>query len=585
MPNNPHKEIIRILQPEELDAKQIAFVRNYFSEHVRAEIFPVMLDKSTQTLQLKDTAIYLAVALKKNKRISAQAILEIPTFRLSRYLTLPSLYGEMCILFLDDVIRLCLSDIFKVYSFDTISAFTLKYTKDTESEIDNELSVTFPDAAERCVEKRKKNTSQFLIYEQAIPKPLLSLLIKKTNFTKGVQFVAVDRVHNFDNFIIPPFFNSSSTHHPIQEHLNHPDFENNKSILQKMKKRDILLNFPFHSFVYVLDLLREAAIDPVVSHIRIILFRVAPDSLVIRSLMTALQNGKDVTVFIELRARYDEEANIVWANKLRKAGARVITRVAGMKVHSKLCLITRREKGQKIYYGCIGTGNLHEKTSKLYNDIMLLTANQNITKEAREIFAFFDKKMSELKPKHLLIAPFNLREQLYSLIQQEIQHRKAKKPAEIFLKINNLADKGIQQKLIQAAKAGVKIKLIVRGICGFVNYAEKELKNIKIISVADEFIEHGRVFIFSNDGKPKYYIGSADLMTRNIDYRLEVLTPVYDKRLQKQLQQTMHILWKENQHQAISGLTAFYIQEGVTHSGLKDFWKQNTLKKLPYPQP
>jgi len=313
-----------------------------------------------------------------------------------------------------------------------------------------------------------------------------------------------------------------------------------------MKQKDILLYFPYHSFDYFLDLLREAAIDPDVSHIRCTLYRVANNSNVIKSLITAARNGKYVTVFIELRARFDEEANIEWANILRSEGVRVITGITGLKVHSKLCLITRREKGQKIYYASIGTGNLHEKTAKIYTDAMLLTANQVLTKEVRNLFTFFDKNYIVPKLYKLLVAPFNLRSKLITLINREIKNAKQGKPAFIFIKLNNLVDDEMIQKLYQASNAGVKIRIIARGICSLIPQLPKHSEHIEAISIVDRFLEHTRIFIFNNDNQPEYFIGSADMMARNLDYRIEVITPILDKKIQKTLSNIMELQWSDN---------------------------------------
>jgi polyphosphate kinase len=399
---------------------------------------------------------------------------------------------------------------------------------------------------EVSLKKRKSADALRFVYDAEMPKDFQNYLIKKMDLDNKVQLYAGARYHNFKDFIKFPTLGKTHLLNPTQQHIPHPDLEKTRSILDKMKTKDILLYYPYHSFDYFLDLLREAAIDPNVSHIRCTLYRVASHSHVIKSLITALHNGKDVTVFIELRARFDEEANIDWATILREEGARVITGIAGLKVHSKLCLITRREKGNKIYYGCIGTGNLHEKTARIYTDAMLLTCNQSITKEARLIFSFFDKNYSVPKLQHLLVAPFNLRSKLTTLINREIKHVKAGKKAEIFLKLNNLVDVDVIEKLYQASKAGVKIRLIIRGICSLVPGIAGVSENIEAISIVDKFLEHNRVFIFHNLGKPDLFIGSADLMTRNLDHRIEIVMPIADEKIKKQLTQIMELQWKDN---------------------------------------
>lgn len=541
------KENIYFLNEKQLDKEQGAFVKNYFQEKVRLEIFPIMLDKAKEFPTLLDSSIYLSVRFsKKNNKETHYALIEVPTSSVSRFLVLPPKKNKQFILFLDDVIRYNLKSIFQIYDFDKIEAYTIKFTRDAELDVDNDVSLTFMESMEMSLKKRKSADALRFVYDAEMPKEFQNYLIKKMELDKKVQMYAGARYHNFKDFIKFPTLGKTNLLNPKQQHIPHPDLEKTRSILEKMKVKDILLYYPYHSFDYFLDLLREAAIDPNVSHIRVTLYRVASNSHVIKSLITALHNGKDVTVFIELRARFDEEANIDWATTLRDEGARVITGIAGLKVHSKLCLITRREKGHKIYYGCIGTGNLHEKTARIYTDAMLLTCNQTITREARQIFSFFDKNYSVPKLNHLLVAPFNLRSKLTTLINREIKSAKAGKKADIFLKLNNLVDEDVIERLYQASKAGVKIRMIVRGICSLVPGLPGISENIEAISIVDKYLEHNRVFVFHNQGKPEMFIGSADLMTRNLDHRIEIVLPILDEKIKKQLLQIMELQWKDN---------------------------------------
>lgn len=540
-------ENIYFLNETQLDKEQGLFVKKYFQKKVRLEIFPIMLDKAKEFPRLLDSSIYLAVCFsKKSSKSNNYALIEVPSATIARFLVLPSNKNKNYILFLDDVIRYNLKDIFQIYDFDKIEAYTIKFTRDAELDVDNDVSLTFMESIEMSLKKRKSADALRFVYDAKMPKDFQNYLIKKMELDNQVQLYPGARYHNFKDFLKFPTFGKTNLLNPVQEHIPHPDLENTRSILDKMKSKDILLYYPYHSFDYFLDLLREAAIDPNVSHIRLTLYRVAAQSHVIKSLITALHNGKDVTVFIELRARFDEEANIDWATKLKEEGAKVITGIAGLKVHSKLCLITRREKGEKIYYCSIGTGNMHEKTARVYTDAMLLTCKQHITKEVRVVFSFFDKNYAAPKTSELLVAPFNLRAKLTRLINKEIKQAKAGKPAEIFLKMNNLVDEDIIQKLYNASKAGVKIRLIIRGICSLIPGIAKISENIEAISIVDKFLEHNRVFIFHNSGNPLVYIGSADLMTRNIDHRIEIVTPLEDEKIKNQLIQIMELQWKDN---------------------------------------
>lgn len=540
-------ENIYFLNETQLDKQQGLFVKKFFQENVRLEIFPIMLDKAKEFPTLLDSSIYLSVRFgKKNNKETHYALIEVPTASLPRFLVLPTQKNKHFVIFLDDVIRYNLKSIFQIYEFERIEAYTIKFTRDAELDVDNDVSLTFMESMEKSLKKRKSADALRFVYDAQMPKDFQNYLIKKMGLDNKVQLFAGARYHNFKDFLKFPTLGKTHLLNQPQQHIPHPDLEKTRSILEKMKMKDVLLYFPYHSFDYFLDLLREAAIDPNVSHIRCTLYRVASKSHVIKSLITALHNGKDVTVFIELRARFDEEANIDWATKLREEGARVITGISGLKVHSKLCLITRREKGNKVYYGCIGTGNLHEKTSRIYTDTMLLTCNQSITKEARQIFSFFDKNYSVPKFKQLLVAPFNLRSKFVTMVNREIKHAKAGKPAEIFIKMNNLVDVDIIEKLYQASKAGVKIRMIIRGICSLVPGIKGISENIEAISIVDKFLEHNRVLVFYNLGKQDTYIGSADLMGRNLDHRIEIVLPILDEKVKKQLLQIMDLQWHDN---------------------------------------
>jgi polyphosphate kinase len=580
------KENIFIINETQLDKEQGEFVRNYFQETVQLEIFPIMLDKAKQFPSLQDASIYLAIRFSKNKsREIHYSLIEVPTASLSRFLVLPSKKEKQFILFLDDVIRYNLKDIFQIYDFDKIEAYTIKFTRDAELDVDNDVSLTMVEAMAVSLKKRKNASALRFVHDARMPKDFRNYLIKKMALDSKVQLYAGARYHNFKDFMKFPTMGRNNLLYPMLSHIIHPELDKVRSILDKVKQKDVMLYFPYHSFDYFLDLLREAAIDPNVSHIRITLYRVATNSHVIKSLITALQNGKDVTVLIELRARFDEEANIHWATKLTDAGARVIPGIPGLKVHSKICLITRREKGRKIYYGCVGTGNLHEKTARVYTDAMLLTCNQSITRETRQIFSFFDKNYSVPKMHKLLVAPFTLRSKLTHLINREIKHAKAGKAATIFLKLNNLVDEDMIERLYNASRNGVKIRMIVRGICSLVPGIPGVSENIEAISIVDKYLEHSRIFIFSNAGAAETFIGSADLMTRNLDHRIEVVLPVLDEKIQRQLAHIMELQWSDNVKARIFDVNQsneFKQTDGTpirSQNAIYDFWKEFAEKK------
>lgn len=541
------KENIFIINEKRLNEQQSEYVKKYFHNKVRLEVFPIMLDKNISFPVLQDSSIYLAVRFYKNDvKDAVHSLLEIPG-NMSRFVVLPAVGDKTYIMFLDDVIRVNLEEIYKIYDFDYIEAYTIKFNKDAELDIDNDVSESFLETVELSLKQRKHAKPLRLVYDAEMPQEFLHLLLKKMDFSRQGHVTPGVRYHNFKDFVRFPRIQKKAEHwnEPMEE-IPHPQLENCRSILDKIKSRDVFLYYPYHSFDYFLDLLREAAIDPNVSHIRMTVYRLSGNSHVVQSLLTALKNGKDVTVMIELRARFDEAANIDWATKLKEEGAKVITGVNGLKVHSKICLITRREKGKKIYYGCIGSGNFHESTARFYTDVHLMTADQSITRELRELFNFFDKNYIIPKVQRLTIAPFNLRTKLNSLINREVRNARAGKRAEIFLKLNSLVDEGIIQKLYLASKSGVKVRLIVRGICSLIPGLPNISENIEAISIVDQYLEHSRIFIFYNNGRQEVFFGSADLMTRNIDYRIEVITPVLHPEIRQQFIDLMELQWQDN---------------------------------------
>jgi polyphosphate kinase len=543
------KENTFIINENELTKEQGEFVRNYFHDNVRLNIFPIMIDELKEFPTLQDSSIYLAIRFYSKHHVEStevHSLIEVPTPKLPRFLLLPKVGDQQYIIFLDDIIRFNLRTIYQIYDFDFIEAYTIKFTRDAELDIDNDVSESFLTAVETSLKKRRSADPLRFIYDEEMPEKFLNFLLKKIEIFKGESVLPGVRYHNFKDFMRFPKLDNDAFWYASNPSLPHPDFHNCRSLLNVMKEQDVLLYYPYHSFDYFLDLLREAAIDPKVSHIRINIYRVASDSNVIKSLITAARNGKDVTVMIELRARFDEWANIEIANELREHGIKILTGVAGLKVHSKLCLITRREKGEKIYYGTIGTGNFHENTAKIYTDHTLFTCNQVITTEVRQLFDFYEKNYITPKHNRLVTAPFQLRSKIVSLINREIRNAKAGKKAELFFKMNSLVDTQMIEKLYQASKAGVKVKLIVRGICALIPGIPRLSENIKAISIVDKFLEHTRVFVFHNAGEEDIYIGSADLMTRNLDYRLEVLTPILDKRLKTQLLDVLNLQWSDN---------------------------------------
>ena len=542
------KENIYIITEKELTPEQEDYVLNYFHSEVRPKLIPIMLAQVNDTLQLRDRTIYLSVCLCKNNDPAKKkyALIEIPSDVLPRFLTLPSAEGKKYIILLDDVIRYGLDEIFSIFAFDRYEAYTIKITRDAELDIDDDISESYMEKLHKSLKQRQAGNPIRFIYDSRIPDNFLNLLKEKINLTKEDTLIAGSKYHNNRDFMdFPPIGSRQLKYTPIKR-LSHKDIHPEKSLMRSMRKKDILLHYPYHSFDYVIDLLREASIDPKVLSIKMTIYRVAKNSSVLNALINAVKNGKSVVAVLELQARFDEESNIYWANRLKEEGVKVIFGVPGLKVHSKLCLITRTEKGGPAHYAIIGTGNFNEETAKLYTDHALFTADQKITREVNKIFNFFVKIYRSDTFKHLVVSPNFMRNRVTNMINKEIKNTSSGKPAYIFLKLNGLTDPQLIQKLYEASEAGVKIRLIIRGMFSLIPGIEGMSSNIEAISIVDKFLEHTRIFIFCNDGDEKFYISSADWMPRNIDRRIEVTCPIYDEDIKNELRSYMEIQWNDN---------------------------------------
>jgi len=543
------KKRIFIINEKKLDAEQQEFVRSYFNTEVRPLLFPVMIDNLSRFPVLKDHSIYLAVRLSKrgDKSSVKHALIEVPTDNISRFLVLPRKNGNTYIMLLDDVIRFGLKDIFSMFECTDLDAYTIKFTRDAELDIDDDITLSFFEKMSKSLQQRKKGAPVRFIYDDRIPKEFLRILAKKTKLTSTDTLIPGGRYHNFKDFMSFPSVGPSSLRYKPLPPLPHPDIKPNSSIFAAIRKNDILLHYPYHSFQYMIELLREASIDPNVSSIKITLYRLAERSKVVNSLINAARNGKEVMVVIELQARFDEEANIYWTTQLKEEeGIKVVHGVPGLKVHCKLCLITRREKGKYVQYACIGTGNFNESTAKIYGDHALFTADERLTPEVARVFDFFDRNYMTSRYAHLLVSPFYLMKKLRKLVKNEIDNAKRGKEAYMILKMNSLVDRNMIDLLYDASREGVKIDLIVRGICSLVPGVRGMSENITAVSIIDRFLEHSRIFVFCNGGDEKYYISSADWMPRNLDRRVEVVAPVYDKRLKKELRDYLEIQLNDN---------------------------------------
>lgn len=537
---------IRVINESELSPVQIEFARNYFSETISPQIVPLIIRKGTSKLPLlTDDIIYLAVRMGKGKNYK-YAILEIPVSKsIPRFVVLPSPEGQTHIIFLDDIIRLNLDDVFFMFDFDEIKAYTFKLTRDAELTLDDDISKSNLEKMEEGLTLRTKGRPVRFVYDRDMPEELLKLLLRKLGLKSGDNINSSGRYHQMRDLMKFPRISSDleyTTPQPVRHHKIKPY----TSIINVIKQKDVLLSFPHHSFNHLIDFLREAAIDPKVEEIYVTLYRVAERSKVINTLINAVKNGKIVVVLIELLARFDEENNIYWTDVLQRAGIRVINGVDGLKVHSKLILVRRREGARVVGYTYVGTGNLNENTAKIYTDLGMLTAHQGIATDAMMVFDFLQKNHRRFDTKHLLVSPYQMRKPFERMIQREITNAKAGHEAYIYIKLNSLVDEQMIDLLYKASKAGVEVKLIVRSANSLKVGVSGLSDNIKGISIVDMYLEHSRIAIFCNAGDERSFIMSADWMTRNFDRRVEVGTPIYDAKIRGVIRDMFNIMWNDN---------------------------------------
>lgn len=538
------KENVFIINEKQLNKNQEEYVRDYFHKEVERTLFPIMVDENKPFPYMKDKSGYLFVRLISTiqKQKNKYALIEIPSKITSRFIILPQEKNKKYIILLDDVIRFNVHEMFSVFGYTTKETINIKLTRDAELDIDQDVSKSMLEKISKGVKDRKKGQPVRFVYDSTMSKEMLAFIMKKLGMDKKDNAIPGGRYHNFKDFIGFPNIGEKKLmyDHPtplVHKYLNNID----TTILNVIKQKDILLHYPYHTYDHIITLLREASIDPSVESIKITLYRVADSSKIANALVNAIKNGKKVTVLVELQARFDEQNNIYWANKLQEEGATVIYGVPGLKVHSKLFLITTRVRGKEIKYAHIGTGNFNEKTARIYTDFSLLTADKNITDEISSVFDFYANNFKTGIYKHLAVAPFFMRQTFVNLIDKEIANARAGKTAYMILKMNSLVDKDMIEKLYEASQADVQITLIVRGICSLVTEIAGYSDNIKAYSIVDKYLEHARVFIFANGGSEKIYITSADWMSRNLDSRSEVAVPILDTEVKKQIKDIINI--------------------------------------------
>jgi polyphosphate kinase len=537
------EEKIFLLNDKQLNVSRGAFVKDYFREKLLATLVPIMLDNTTVLPELRDRSIYFFVKLTKDKK-KTFALIEIPD-NLSRFIVLPETNNLKFIILLDDIIRYSLEDIFFIFEHDTIEAYSIQLTRDAELDLDKEVSEKFIDSLSKSLQKRKKGKPMRLLYDSEMPHDMLKYMVGKMNL-HGESLIPGNRYHNFKNFISFP-----NVGRPELEYVKYPTLPIDgltfdKSLMAMIAKQDYLINTPYQTYDYVIHFLREAAIDPKVKEISIAVYRLAENSRIMHALINAAKNGKKVNCLVELRARFDEQNNIAWSRRLEEEGVNVIYGIDGYKVHSKICLVSRTEKDKLVYYACLSTGNYNEKTARLYADHTLLTANKKLTGDLVTVFKAINKGLLPKGLKHLIVSPIDSRPAIYKLIDNEIKNAKAKKPTYMILKMNSLADEQLIIKLYQASNAGVKIQMIIRGMCCLVPGIKGYSENIEVVSIVDKYLEHARVHIYCNGGHELMYLTSADFMSRNIDTRVEVGFSIYDKKIKKEIRDIIDIQLSDN---------------------------------------
>lgn len=549
------QEHIYIIDELQIPEEHHDFVHNYFDQKVNPNLQTIDLSSIAHFPMLQESAAYLAVKLEayKNKSLKIvdkekvrYGLIEIPD-NLDRFIVLPSIDNKQYVIMLDDVIRFCIDKIFFMYEFDKISAHMIKVTRDAELDIDDDFEKSFVEKISTSVSNRRISDPVRFVYDKRISIDTLNFLKKKMEIEDTDSVIPGGRYHNRRDYMSFPDLKKPEFQYEKIRPLAIPNLNNEGSIFDQIRRRDYLLYTPYQDYGYVIRFLKEAALDPKVSEIKITIYRLAKNSQVAAALINAANNGKKVTVQIEIQARFDEKANIDYANTFREVGIRLVFGVKGLKVHSKICYVTREnEQGEHEVFSFVSTGNFNESTARIYTDYTLFTANAKIANELKTVFDFFETPYQMPKFKHLIVSPHYTESSYASLIENEIQNAKAGKPAFIRIKMNSFTSFKMVDKLYEASNAGVKIDLIVRGICCLVPGVKGQSENITAISVVDKFLEHPRVFIFGNAGKPKVYLSSADWMTRNIENRVEVGVPIYQENIKKEILDTFEISWRDN---------------------------------------
>ncbi|WP_232058345.1 polyphosphate kinase 1 [Nibribacter ruber] len=578
------KEHINLVTEQELSQDQQSLALDYFKKKVKPLLVPIIFSSNPSPLFLKDQTVYLIIRLvpaqaNGGEESEQYALLELPTQKHgTRFVELPDEQDDRYVIMLDDIIRVGLPTMFP--EFETVEAFAIKLSRDAELDLEEEISGNLMAKIKKSLKKREKGHPSRLLYDPQTPEPLLNVLLDRIGLSAD-ELVVGSRYHNFRDFFGFPMLEPAHLQYEEQPPLPHPELEKAESMLAAMKEKDYLVHYPYQKFDYTLRFFEEAAEDPAVISVGATMYRVADKSKIAKALIKAAENGKLVTVVVELKARFDEESNIYWAQKLEKAGANVIYGVPDLKVHSKIGLVTRQEEGKAVHYAYLSTGNYNEKTAKSYTDHALFTTDERLTLDLTKVFNFFVDRQPDKQFDHLLVAPFNMREKFYELIQNEMRLAQEGKDAYIYVKINALQDEDMIRQLYEASQAGVKIELLVRGICCLVPGIPNMSENIEVRSIVDRYLEHGRIYVFGNSGEEKIFIASADWMNRNLSRRIEVGFPIYNPAHQQEIRHILDILRQDNQ-KARTFHNEYYISDTPTNTvraqyAIYEFLKQKAI--------
>ncbi|RYH71864.1 polyphosphate kinase 1 [Flavobacteriaceae bacterium 144Ye] len=564
---NLEDEGIYIINESQIDDSQHDFIKNYFIQNVSPALVTIILNDLVDLPILKDSAAYLAVRMNLENNEKQFALIEIPR-SMDRFVVLPKKDNKDYIIILDDLLRYCLNDIFNIFDYKSITAHMIKITRDGELDFDSDLSKSFIEKISDSVKHRQVGEPVRFVYDKTIDKETLGYLMAKMGIDSNDSVIPGGRYHNRRDYMGFPSLGRTDLLYDKIKALPVKGLSLEESIFNTIAKKDYLLYTPYHTFSYVVKFLREAALDPKVKTIKITIYRLAQISHVASSLINAAKNGKKVTVSIELQARFDEQANIDYAEQMQDEGVNLLFGVSGLKVHSKMCVIEREEGTKLKRYGFISTGNFNESTAKIYTDFTLFTCNQKILKDLNKVFNFFEINYRIYRYKHIITSPHYTKAKLFKLIDKEIENVKQGKPAYIKLKLNSISSYAMVDKLYEASRAGVKIQMIVRGLCCLIPGVEGMSENIEVISIIDKFLEHTRLYIFCNDNDEKVYISSADWMTRNIENRVEVTCPIYDEDIKQELLDIFDICWSDN------------VKSRILNKNQNNRYKRNNLPKV-----